>query len=534
MSAAEQPRDYALRPVIFALVTIIILGAGLRLYRLADESLWYDEGASLYLARFATLDGALFDQTKTTEAPVMAVVARVWGSVIRAVTDFPVISPANDFMIRLWSCGWSVIAIPIIFLVGRRLLRDEYAALLAALLFAVSPYHIYYAQEFRIYSFFTVVGLVALYFMLRALEENRWPYWLLMALGFAFMMYCHFVATFYIFAFNAAFVLMLPRFRRHFWRWTAWNALAMVLLAPALYLALHMNRMIGEITIPWFPAPTPQTMVITFKTWFAAYGLVPKAYWPLLLLALGLFGAGLFRLRRNLPALAAILSLTFLPMILGAIKWNIEDFSFYEHRIFTLSGAMVLFGVAAGLRAVPTAWGPRVGTAALLLLTVPCLAAYYRHDLHPVNEHRYGVYARVDQRSAAAYIAANLAPGDVVAHASHFTQYALYHYLPEATHVRLGYSEQDRDIFIQTMGNPALSERHGLMPVPIWEALAGARRVWFLDAEGITFEWEPTTEGLLHWLQTHWRRSEIQQFHGLKLYLFEEETVSAKNASGTL
>lgn len=531
--AADTTRDYALRPVIFVLVLVVVLGIGLRLYRLADESLWYDEGASLYLARYANLPD-LFDQSKTTEAPLMAVFSRAWQGVLNLATDLPRTAAAHDFLIRLWPSFWSVLAIPLIFVTGRRLLRDEWAAVIAAALFAISPYHIFYAQEFRIYSFFTVVGLVALYAMLRALEENQRRYWLLMALAFTMMMYSHFIATFYIFAFNAAFVLMIPQYRQHFWRWTGWNALAMVLLAPALYLALGMNRMVGEIEYPWFPGPTAKTALITFKNWFAGYGLMPMAYWPLLALALLLFVLGLFHLRRDWRAMALILSLTFGPMVLGFIKWNLEEFSFYEHRIFTLSGATVLFGVAAGIRALPTVWGPRAGLAAVVALTIPCLGAYYQHVLHPIDEHRYGVTAKVDQRSAAAYIAANYAPGDMVAHASHFTIYAMKYYLPDAEHIRLGAYPGDGEVFVKTLGNEALLQRHGLMPEFVIDATTNVQRIWFLDAEGLTFEWEPTTVALLGWLGENFEETEKHPFNGLVLHLFESHAASANADSQAL
>lgn len=509
-------------PVLPILLAVVALGAALRLYLLGSASLWYDEGASLFLRRYADLHGSLLDQSKTTEAPLMAIFARVWYGGLGDLLGLPRISEASDFFIRLLPCLFSIAAIPMLFLAARRLTGSALAALIAAFLFAISPYHIYYAQEFRIYSFFTLAGLFGLYAMARALEEDDLRWWAAMAASFVVLIYAHFVAVFYIFTFSVAYVLTAPRFWPRIVRWTVWNFAALLLMVPAIYLAHGMDVITRTLKYAWMPPPTVQTLVLTVKNWFAGYALVPAYYWALLLFAGLCFALGVAALcaRGRWAQAVWIAVLTALPLVLGYLRWNYGDFSFYEHRIFTLSGAIVLIGVGMGLTSFPGRYSGMLGLALFTVLTAPCLRAYYQRDLHPVEEHRYGIWDKVGLRGAAAYLESQLQPGDLVGHLSHFTMYSMFHYLPEARHLRLGAYPEEARVFTETMGNPAMIEAHGLMPVFAPSVLGGVKRVWLLETHGTTFEYKPTSSQLLAWFKAQWQEMERHEFDGLTLYCF--------------
>jgi arylsulfatase A-like enzyme len=513
-------------PVIPTLLVIVVLGGALRLYLLGSASLWYDEGASLFLRRFADLQGSLLDQSKTTEAPLMAIFARAWYGGLGDWLGLPRISEASDFFIRLLPCLFSIAVIPMLFLLARRLTGNPLAALIAAFLFAISPYHIYYAQEFRIYSFFTLAGLFAFYAMVRAVEDDDLRWWAAMAASFVVLIYAHFVAVFYIFAFSAAYVLTTPKHGRRIVRWTVWNFAALMLMVPAIYLAHGMDVITRSLKYAWMPPPTTQTLVITVKNWFAGYALVPAYYWALLLFAGLCFALGLVALcvRGRWTQAVWITVMTALPLVLGYLRWNYGDFSFYEHRIYTLSGAIVLIGAGVGLATFPGRYSGLLGLALFTVLTAPCLRAYYQRDLHPIDEHRFGIWDKVDLRGAAACLETRLQPGDLVGHLSHFTMYSMFHYLPEARHLRLGAYPEEAQVFTETMGNPAMLEAHGLMPVFAPNVLGGVKRVWLLETHGITFEYKPTASQLLAWFRRQWHEVERHDFDGLTLYCFEPGT----------
>ncbi len=522
----QSDRDSAwpLRPVALCLLIAVLLGAALRLYHLAECSIWYDEGASLYLRHLVDAHGTILDPHENNEAPMNAVLTRIWyDGIVRSLTHYPVTSAQNDFLIRLMPCLLSIFSIPLVFVVARRVLQDPWAGVIAALLFAVSPYQIKYAQELRIYAFYTFIGLLALYCLLRALDENRTWAWIGLVALLSLAVYSHFFAVWTIFSFNAYYLCVIWPYRRHFWRWVAANVAILVLIAYALKLAFFMNEVVKSLVYTWYPNPTWKSVFITFKTLMAGYGPSVWAYWPLFLITFGLFLLGVAAQYKRWTAGALLALLTFVPIIANAILWSHRHFSFYEDRLFIFSGAVGVMGVAAGLRALKKPWLTGLGLAAIAAFTMPCLNDYYAHRVHPVPSHNMGIWDKVDCRAAAAYLQSNLKEGDVVGLASHFTMYPFKHYLDWPKICRLGDSRHDETVFIKTQGNAPLLRSHGLMPVPKEEATRDARRVWFVETFGRTFDWQPTTDLIRHWLDEHWAATERHTFHGLHVTLYERK-----------
>ncbi len=517
----DTDKDWAIRPEIACLVLITLLGTLLRFYQLAESSLWYDEAASIYLGRFVLHPTQLFNHHWNTEAPLNAIITWIWYGGIRLLTDFPVYSWQSDFLIRLLPCLESIATIPLLYFVGKRLLNDAWAALIATFFFAISPFYIYYAQELRIYAFLVPAWLAALHVVLRALETGQNRHWLGVTLAFTVLLYAHFISVWLIFAFSVYFILAWLVDRKHIVQWTIANAAGLVLMAPALFLAFEMNRMVTEVVHQWYGVPTFKTMLITFKIFFAGYGPTVWAYWALLLAALALHFFGLAALARTRWRAALILAIfTWVPLIGNVIMWSMRDFSFYEHRLFVVSGVAAMLGMAAGVRALPLV---PLRVAVLIVwavLTAPMLRDYYQHRLHPIHEHRWAIYDKPDYRSAAAYIAENWQEGDLLVYPNHALAYPMQHYLGDKPQVRLGNSVNDILEHMRAMSHPELSEHHGLMPVPKEKATAPAKRLWYLETHGDTQERKPFTVPIRHWLDTTWRPTEHHDLDNLEMLLY--------------
>ncbi len=516
------------RRILWLLLVVIVLGATLRLYGLAAHSLWYDECASLYRARFVDSRGSLFVAENSDEPPMMAVLARTWNGLVRTVNHGPVTDECNDFLIRLLPCLLGIATIPILFALARWVLEDDVGALVAAFLYALSPFHILYAQEFRIYAFYVPLGLVAVWCMVRALDGGALRHWAGMVACLAVLMYSHFIACFLIFAMNVYFVVTLWPHRRRLVPWFFANLLLMVLIAPALFLMFRMQHEVSGIEYPWYPNPTWKTPLITFKTFFAGYGPTTWAYRPLFLLAAGFMVVGLLSLRRWITT-ALLMVLPFVPMAFLAAWWGRSHFSFYEHRIFILSGALCLIAVGQGVAVLP---GRKARAAALglfVLFTAPLLRDHYTQRFHPLVTHRLGVWEKVDFRSAAAYLQEEIRSGDLVGETSHFTVYPLHHYL-DAPQVRLGATRDDAVEFLKGFGHEGLLRNHGLMPVPMREATDGYHRVWLIRSEGLTFEDREKTRPIRAWFDTEWRRVKEKRFDGLVITLYARRATDSRIA----
>jgi 4-amino-4-deoxy-L-arabinose transferase-like glycosyltransferase len=135
------------RTVYIALILIIILGTILRFYQLgeAPAGLYIDEAGQGYSA-YSIL------QTGKDEF------GKPWPIVFRSFTDFktPVytylIAPIipflglNSFTVRFPSAIFGVMTLPVLFLLIKKLSKNQTLALLATLLLAISPWHILFSR----------------------------------------------------------------------------------------------------------------------------------------------------------------------------------------------------------------------------------------------------------------------------------------------------------------------------------------------------------------------------------------------------
>lgn len=500
------------------LAVVLLAGAILRLARLGYFSLWYDEAASLYLGQFLTEPLALFDSARNTEAPLNALITGLWERLVLALGLTDPLDAGHDALLRLLPCAFGIANIALVYGLTRRLFQCRRSALIAACLFALSPFQIYYAQELRIYSIYVTLALLATGCMVGALVENKRRYWAGYVGLMSLMLYCHYVSMWLMFTLNVTFVALLWRHRAHFWRWTAANGLVMVLIAPALYRAFAMHAEVQTLDVPWYPSPTLKTGLITFKNFFAGYSPAAWAYWPLLLLALALWILGIVRSRHTAEGATLVACITWIP-ILGCVwHWGGAEFSFYEHRLFIFSGVAALIGVARGV-----AQCGRPGLAALGLvvaLMVPGLSDHYRGRLHPLAEHRLGVFDKVDYRSAVRFVESEWRPGDRLIYANLFSAYPLFHYF-HGDEVQIGWGPDTEAYLIRTLGNEPLLRGHRLLPTAKEAAVVGAGRIWYLRSHGLTFESQEFSTRMQSWFESVATPGPVYAFRGLTVQRFD-------------
>ncbi len=507
-------------PYKWAIFGVLLLGTLLRLHGLAAGGLWYDEGVSISLARFVDLEGSLAQPRNIGEAPLHAVFTAGWQSAIGAITNLDPTSPASDFLLRLLPCLFSITVIGLVFMNGRVLLRDNGGALAAAFLCALSPFQVYYAQELRIYSGLALMALVAVYCLVRALEEDGTRFWAGLVIAEVVLLYMHFFAVWTVLFVNVFFVLALPWYWRRLPKWIIAQAVVTVLVLPMLYRMYLAFQDVQKIAHPWYHFDLSwKTGLITFKNFFAGYGPTTWAYWPLFVLAAGFFLIGLYALWRRKPMAILLVLLTAGPIAVNIFLWRSAEFSFYHHRLYMVSGTVVFLVVGAGVRALqrPLFIGPVLGVFALFM--APLLDDLYNQRLHPVEEHSIAMYHKGDYRAAARYIREHRQPGDEIITASHFLVPSLRHYLGE-TPVRVSRHENAADTMVKTQGRADIFYRHGLMPHHLPAVAKEADRLWFVVSNGVTFEYKPHTHAVREWLDKNWRRAAHAEFFALEVSLY--------------
>ncbi len=225
--------------VIFALAAITALAAFLRFYLISRESLWYDEGFSVWLARRNFRSMCHIIARYEANMALYYLMLHEW-------LHFG----ESEAVVRALSALAGILTIPAIFALCRRLFNTR-VALISALLLALNTFHIAYSQEARAYSFAVLFVTLASYFFVRAIELNSrrdWGLYVLMAVAAS---YCQFF-VWPIFIAQWLSLSVLPR-RRASWRSFGVSAAAVVFLNAPLIAHIFIDK---TDHLSWIPRPT--------------------------------------------------------------------------------------------------------------------------------------------------------------------------------------------------------------------------------------------------------------------------------------
>jgi hypothetical protein len=403
-----------------AILIICLLAFGLRVYRLGSQSLWYDEGLSVYLAGLPPLD-TIQVSALTDHPPLHALMLGAWMQV----------AGRSEFAVRFVSLWWGVLATALTWRLGRELLTDVIGAI-GATLTAVSAFAVWYAQETRGYSLLLALTLVATWAFVRLCHSEprsglKFGIWYLI-FGIA-ALYTHYYAAFTLLGINLSFLAVLAC--RTFSKRPISNTQYLVSLSPISFCLSQL--LILAAFAPWLPAAIRQaaTNVTYFPGrvgWQTVVGDTLRALatgdvasteiatWGVgamgLLAFVGAFAEqpGTTRLNRVIVALLVAVPVA----AMAAIAWQKPKFA-PRYLIEALPAFYLLVGAgfAALWRSVVghhriLSYGRRTlviaGASVLLVTSAFSLRATY---FDPARQ-------RPDVRGVATYIKANEKPGDVI------------------------------------------------------------------------------------------------------------------------
>ncbi len=418
----------AQRPFPFALLLLILtilLAYWLRLINLDTFSFWTDEGltplrsgypvAEILSNRIIIQEGITKDTHPAFYYLLIHFTRRLFGE--------------SDFAFRYPSLLAGVLLVPLLFQFGRRL-QGAGVGLLAALLVAVNPLQIYYANEARMYTVLVMLAAAASYVLWRALQggdlRRYLPAYIVLA-GLAF--YTHYTAVFLI-AVQAV-----------FWAWILWRQGYKRLLIGTAVLGILLAIPVIPFTIPrlftgaeanyYYVAPF--VMLKDVVHFFNLGMSTDFNQWSIklldiLLLVLGLIGLWAARswLKRSflLTYLLAVVFGLMVGSLLKPMYQGVRHIMLGSPAFVLLlalgMGALISFLLAQVARSGDRpramqqkknlAWRVLASIAAVILLLTPFMGAYLSLD----NLYNNPVYAKGDFRSIIAYIEARAGENDVI------------------------------------------------------------------------------------------------------------------------
>lgn len=390
---------------------ILFLAFGLRLHRLGAQSLWYDETVSVHLAS-KNLPDLVAHTAGDIHPPGYYVLLHLW---LRLTGT----SPGLEFLAAFLSLWFGVVVVALSMAIARRL-YDARAAALAGLLAAINPFHLWYSQEVRMYTFGAALGLVCLLALLHIFGDERSPrrWWLAYIAAATVGLYTLYYIGFLLAAFNlwALWGLRHRVGRLALRPWLLAHLAVVMLYAPWLPVLWHQAT---QPPVPPWRTFTPLTKVLMESAATLAVGQslpLPAAALPLVL-ALILYGLGLMRLPYPRAALLFLYSWGSLLLI---FLFSYVTPLYHVRYTFTYAPPFLIV-VGAGLASVR----PR-------LLSSGALLGFFVAGAVSLRAFWYSpVYVADDHRAAVQFLAERWRPGDVILVNAGYAYPALVTYWPE-------------------------------------------------------------------------------------------------------
>jgi mannosyltransferase len=391
-------------------------------YQLGGPSLWRDEAYTVSAAQRPV--GQIFAMVGHVDA--------VHGPYYLCMHFVMGLLGTSEVALRLPSLLGMGIAAGFTAAIGRRLARlselpaPSVTGLAAGLIFAAAPQTTYYAQDARPYGPVIMFATIATYLLIRAVADDRWRWWASYGAAIALTGLFNVFALLLVAAHGLTLLLARRQARRgrpaagqsqeettqvhgpSLSRWLIMVAAAVVVLAPMIYLGYQQGH-----TLSWATRPGPRAIARLVASFAGAERLIPL----MALLALGGAAAG-WRSRRPGQLTLTGVTLPWLvvpPAILISVS-QVHPAYVERYVVFCLPALAVL--CAAGLAGLARlAAASRIGRLrpALAWLPSAVVVAVLSVLLAGPQQTIRQSSARPDNlRAAAAIVAANARPGDVV------------------------------------------------------------------------------------------------------------------------
>ena len=469
----------------------------MRLYRLGYQSLWADEVLT-FLSSKGTLANVLFQtEINTNILPLYYVVVN---TVLRVGNQ--------DALLRLPSVFFGFISILTLYFVVANWLGKT-SGLICALLLSISPFHIWYSQEARPYSFLFFLAVLSIWFLQKL---TKIQFSLKLKIGFivtaAATFYCHTIAIAFIGAMGAYVLIAVPR--KKLKNWIAVFGSIVLLLLPGIYKLL---------ATPLSPAPERSFsfLEVPYAIWvfIAGYSLGPSltemhlpgrmsyvasqlhVIIPVLAIFTALLVFGAFKLWKQDKTVFEIITILFIFPLAFAILGSIFTDSPFNVRYAILSFLPFVVFLSVGMQSLQNPWLFR---GALGIVVLVCLVSSYNYFF---NDR----YHKENTRAATHFLKTHAVINDLIICSAPYIIKNLEYYINGQENLKLiGYP------------NDTLYINKPQFKTDLEKIIGNRSRFWLFLSR--TFHGDP--DGYIRkYCDKKYRRVEEFKNNGVELYLYE-------------
>ncbi|RJQ56200.1 MAG: hypothetical protein C4526_02075 [Nitrospiraceae bacterium] len=402
------------RIVISISIVIFLIAVLLRVYGISRQSLWYDEVAeeTAFKRQFLGDMSLSLPDTPPANAILVYAVSKLF--------------PDSDYAIRFVPFIFGSLSVPLFFLLGKKLFNEK-TGLISAFLLSISPFHIWYSQDARMYALFWMLILVSMLYFLRALDKPSPANYSGFIISSIAALYTLQMFVFIMFVQFLYLIIFFKKYKHQVLKWIA--AFSVIVICYLPWIIHQLTSLKDRGTAYLKPVNYFIALPYTFYSFFAGFSIGPSLrelhinpsltvvtpyisiIFPLFILYSTLVTLGLWSTRKDRAEFILLLLLIIMPISGAIVLTLLNPRLTYNVRY---SGA-ALFGsllcVSIGidwllcLKSVKLSkYLPLVAIAAIIGF---CSFSYasYQSDVK---------YSKPDIRSAVSYIKSHRSADDVL------------------------------------------------------------------------------------------------------------------------
>jgi uncharacterized membrane protein len=235
--------------VILIIAALVLAGGVLRFYKLTYQSLWYDEIHTVLRSGPEVSIPSIMGYAENSEVDQPPVFFLYTHFILKAFG-------VSDITVRLGSVLMGLLAIPVMYFLGREVVNSE-TGIFAATLTTVNYFHIFHSQEARFYTLLFLLSALSYLFMVRAFKYVRIIDFVLYSLFTVLLLYTHYFGIVVFAAQVLTFVVLV------FYKW---NDRKFIIFGFASGLLICLAF------LPWLPIVLKHNQVGSFwvrkPTWY--------------------------------------------------------------------------------------------------------------------------------------------------------------------------------------------------------------------------------------------------------------------------
>jgi len=403
------------RFVLLILAGIIIIAVATRFYGLDRQSFWYDEvfEENDFYQQFLEDHPKQVTDTPPLNSLIVYLVAKAF--------------PKNDLALRLIPFTFGSITILIFFLLGR-LLFNENIGLLSAFLLSISPFHIWYSQDIRMYSLHWLLVLISMIYFIRALKQPVLQNYIGYLISTTAGLYTLQLTIFIMIAQALYLLIFFQKYKSHLIKWGAIFLMTILLFTPYIIYTFLIFAKQGRPT-GFLHEVDLKVIPYTIYSFSVGYSIGPSLrelhldrsyttispYLKEIVSIASIYGTlfmlGLWSIRKDYQKLILMLLFMIVPIIsvlaLNKIMHNIA----YNSKYAGISLFAYLLFLANGINLLTQIKSMKLGK---LLATLAIVVTFGFSTYSYANYQFNKKYHKEDIREAVSYIKEKKLTGDVV------------------------------------------------------------------------------------------------------------------------